>query len=216
MAIRQRQIRFKMNQTLAALLAIASTKEAGEQAYAADAKRDYVTDGTKWTQIRGVRVINAGYLDLVAAEPAAPVVGDAYIVKVTGTSSVTAVAVVAEQVVEWDGAAWTVLVPTSGDVAVAANSALRFDGTTWVQIGATHVTKQLVPTAQNTVPALTSLPADALDVFLEVNGVSEWSGKVGTPAFTVNATTGAIVWSAANAGYTIETSDTVIAFYLGA
>lgn len=73
--------------------------------------------------------------------------------------------------------------------------------------------ERLVATATNTLPTLSKRPISAADVQLIVNGLSYDSFGGAGAFFTVNLDTGAITWSAANAGISIEPSDRVIARY---
>lgn len=71
-------------------------------------------------------------------------------------------------------------------------------------------------TALNTIDALTKTPTSATNVFLIVNGKTENAFGGGSAAFSVNLSTKAITWNAANAQYALQTGMDVIAFYLTA
>lgn len=74
--------------------------------------------------------------------------------------------------------------------------------------------ERLLPSAQNTLPSLTKTPTSATTLKLIVNGlVYDSLGGLGA-FYTANISTKAITWSAANAGFSIDTTDRVIAEYL--
>lgn len=66
---------------------------------------------------------------------------------------------------------------------------------------------------QNTVPDLSKTPITASEVILFVNGVANSSQETPAP-FTVAGKV--VTWSAANAGFNLETTDEVLADYLTA
>lgn len=74
--------------------------------------------------------------------------------------------------------------------------------------------ERLTVTGTNAINALTKAPVDAGSVVLFVNGVSYDSFGGAAAAFAVNTSTKALTWSAANAGFSIETTDRVVAQYL--
>lgn len=73
--------------------------------------------------------------------------------------------------------------------------------------------ERLTPTAQNAIPNLSRSPIDSAGVALFVNGVSYDTFGGGTASFSVNTSTRAITWSAANSGFNIETTDRIVAQY---
>lgn len=78
-------------------------------------------------------------LDFTAAEPAGPSTGDRYINTATGVGSVTAQAVTANYIYEWNGATWTETIPNEGFACwiddVDTNKV--FNGSAWVPFGNT-------------------------------------------------------------------------------
>ncbi len=80
-----------------------------------------------------------------------------------------------------------------------------------VRSTATLYTELLTATAQNTLPNLTKLPNVTYNVTLIVNNSTYTTLGGGSADFTV--TTKTIAWSAANAGFNIETTDRIIAQY---
>lgn len=75
--------------------------------------------------------------------------------------------------------------------------------------GASLLTELRNPTGTNTLPDLTKTPDSNSNVLLLVNGVVETTH--GNAAFSVSGKT--LTWNAANAGYTLETTDVVVAQY---
>lgn len=73
------------------------------------------------------------------------------------------------------------------------------------------VTEKLTVTALNTLSALSNAPTVTTNIFLIVNGKTENAFGGGSAAFSVSGTT--VSWSAANAGYPLETTYDVIAYY---
>ncbi len=67
----------------------------------------------------------------------------------------------------------------------------------------------LTPTGTNTLPALTNTPTATTPRFLLVNGKIE--NDLSGGAFSVSGVS--VTWNATNAGYDIETTDSVVAFY---
>lgn len=64
---------------------------------------------------------------------------------------------------------------------------------------------------QNTIPALAFTPVNAASVKLFVNGIQY--GAIGaTPPFSLSGKT--LTWSAANAGFTLDSGDRVLAEYV--
>lgn len=73
--------------------------------------------------------------------------------------------------------------------------------------------EQLAVTGPNAIASLTRTPTSAGVVMLIVNGVSYDTFGGAAADFSVNVSTRAITWSAANAGFSVETTDRVIAQY---
>jgi hypothetical protein len=78
-------------------------------------------------------------VDFTTAEPAAPTEGDRYINTVSGDSSETTTAVLANYIYEWDGADWIQIAPDEGTaVWVEDEDHLKvWNGTAWVRFGST-------------------------------------------------------------------------------
>ncbi len=76
-------------------------------------------------------------LDFTAAEPGGPGVGDRYINTGTGASSVTAQAVTADRIYEWNGVDWDEFIPTEGTAALDENTndLMGYDGAAWLNLG---------------------------------------------------------------------------------
>lgn len=95
--------------------------------------------------------------------------------------------------------------PTDGAIAVRARNVSDDPAAG----GGRTVVEQLTVTGQNAIANLTFTPTTTANVLLIVNrAVYE---TLGTAAFSVSGRT--ITWSAANAGFNIETTDRVIASY---
>jgi hypothetical protein len=73
--------------------------------------------------------------------------------------------------------------------------------------------EKLTVTATNTVNSPTKIPLNAETFELVVNGVSVDTFDGSSAAFSINLSTRAITWDAGDAGYSLETSDRVIARY---
>lgn len=99
--------------------------------------------------------------------------------------------------------------PTDGAISITARNISNDPGST----GGMLQREQLTPTAQNTLPNLTKTPISASGVSLIINGIEYDSFGGGAAPFSVNISTKAVSWSAANAGFSIETTDRVIAQY---
>lgn len=74
--------------------------------------------------------------------------------------------------------------------------------------------ERLSPSAQNTLPSVAKTPTSATTFKLIVNGIVYDSLGGAAAFYTVNISTKAVTWSAANAGFNIDTTDRVIAEYL--
>jgi hypothetical protein len=74
--------------------------------------------------------------------------------------------------------------------------------------------ERLSPSAQNTIPAVSKTPVDTATFALFVNGVHYDTFGSGAAVVGINTTTKAVSWSAANAGFNVETNDRVVAQYL--
>lgn len=77
--------------------------------------------------------------------------------------------------------------------------------------GGTVYREQLTPTGTNALPDLTKTPTSSSVLLLYVNGVAIDSFGSGSAPFSLSGKT--ITWSATNAGFTLETTDRVIASY---
>lgn len=77
-------------------------------------------------------------------------------------------------------------------------------------VGSVEFNEKLTVTSTNTLSNLGNIPGYATRTKLDVNGKIEYPIGV-SPAFTVSSNT--IVWSAANAGYNLETTDEVFVTY---
>ena len=76
-------------------------------------------------------------IDMVAAEPAAPTLGDRYISAASGLSSVTGQAVATHSIYEWNGNSWTGVTPSEGMALWDRGSGdlINFNGAEWVGFG---------------------------------------------------------------------------------
>ena len=72
--------------------------------------------------------------------------------------------------------------------------------------------ERITVTGTNTLNNLTKTPTDSNLVVLIVNGISY--DTFATAPFSVNLSTRVLTWSAANAGFSLETTDRVIAQYV--
>ena len=77
--------------------------------------------------------------------------------------------------------------------------------------GSTNRIEKVTVTALNTLAALSFAPTATTNIILHVNGKSENAFGGGNAAFSVSGT--AVTWSAANAGYALQTTMDVIAQY---
>ncbi len=77
------------------------------------------------------------FRDFTANEPAAPSVGDRYVNTTTGVSSVTAQAVTANYIYQWNGVDWTEIIPDQGTRLAdeSTNNMMYFNGASWINLG---------------------------------------------------------------------------------
>jgi hypothetical protein len=80
-------------------------------------------------------------------------------------------------------------------------------------IGQTLFREKLAVTGTNAVDPLTKTPVNATAIVLIVNQTTIDAFDGSSAAFSVNLSTKAVTWNAANAGYDLDTSDRVIAVY---
>lgn len=99
--------------------------------------------------------------------------------------------------------------PTDGAIGVRARNVSDDPAGTSGQAFA----EQLTVTATNTVSNVSKTPASATSFTLEVNGVDYDTFGSGSARVSVNLTTKAVTWSSTNAGFSLETTDRVVARY---
>lgn len=98
----------------------------------------------------------------------------------------------------------------AGNIAVADGNGNLVNGGSPAGGGGLSIAQQsLAVTALNTLAALSSTPAGAY-ITLVINGMT-YTPTGSSPPFSVSSTT--VTWSAANAGFSLLTSDIVIAIY---
>ena len=81
------------------------------------------------------------------------------------------------------------------------------------QTGGHLYAESITIAVQNTVPDVTRQPSDTGTFRLVVNGKDEFTFAP-TPAVTASTANKTVAWSAANAGYNLDTTDEVVAIYL--
>lgn len=99
--------------------------------------------------------------------------------------------------------------PTDGAIAIRARNISDDPSSSTGQAYA----EQLTVTATNTLSVLTKTPVATSTFQLRVNGVDYDTLGSSAARVSVNLTTKAVSWSAANAGFNLETTDRVIARY---
>jgi len=113
-------------------------------------------------------------IDFTTAEPATPSDGDRYINTVSGTSSVSGIAVVMDGIYEWDvdDSAWEEFVPVEGTACWIEDldSKKVFNGSQWIRMGATVVHDNMQGITANNHHTKTTVSKGSADGSISVDG----------------------------------------------
>jgi hypothetical protein len=99
--------------------------------------------------------------------------------------------------------------PTDGVIGVSARNISNDPSGS----GGSLYREQLTVTATNTLSNVTKTPINANVFTLAINGVTYDTFGGGAARVSVNLSTKAVTWSSSNAGFSIDTTDRVIAEY---
>lgn len=155
MPVLQKQIARIIVQSEADLQSVIGDLRDNEKCYVVDMGVTYVKDASIVFPVSGPGMFSIdGEVDFTTAEPAG-VFASAYINTVTGASSGTAQAVVATEILMWNGTDWSALTPWSGMFVFnsATNVHSYFDGTGWV-IATGNASAAISPASNNAIGAI--------------------------------------------------------------